>query len=129
MKHVAGYLLAVEHEFPEQEGLFRGLDAQSGFHALQRRGGVARGTDAADAARDVGGLVVAPAAQHSLEETRRFDDLPLQFLDDALPHVEHDVAVPFDARHVVHVHVNVLHGLTPDVSGTPQHVIHQKPVT
>ena len=62
-------------------------------------------TDAADYRLDV---FVAATAHHRLEETRRFRHLPLDRFDPPVGGVDKNIAMPFDAGHVMYVYVHCI---------------------
>ncbi len=111
VQDVAGDFLAHEEQLAQEHGLLGGLHAEGRFHSLERGQPMAAGADAADAAGEVGRLVVAAAAEHRLEEARGLGDFPLQLLDPAVAHVQQDVAVALDPRDVVDADIYVSHFL------------------
>jgi len=82
-------------QYPAQKiGLLRQAHAERGLGGLERRKGVADGTDATDARGDGCHFAEMPANHHRFEETRRFGHLPFQFIYGAVINIDDDVSVP-----------------------------------
>ncbi len=57
----------------------------------------------------MGHLQVTAPPDEGLKEARGFHHLPLAFLDLSFLDVDDDIAMTFDAGHMVHVDVDVFH--------------------
>jgi hypothetical protein len=90
----------VDQELSQQARPLADFDVKRRLNGLDRRHGVVRRADAANAARDQWSLVEAPADDHRLEQTRGLDDVHSNRRDRSFRDFNADGPVTLDTRHM-----------------------------
>jgi hypothetical protein len=95
-------------------------DAECVLHRVHRAHLVGDRADAADARGDVGGFGEGAAAQESLEEARRLEDVEFCAHDLPIAHYDPEPAFALDAGEIIHLDGLMCHGAH-FLRGSPAH--------